>query len=80
MTDKTRTLAGFCKTRAPKTKIAPISTQENFPRKEKFVKCDWPTQIFLRKKILKLKMFLTGNGHFGLYHYTQKVNIAQRLN
>ena len=24
----------------------PISTQENFPRKEKFVKCDWPTQIF----------------------------------
>ena len=35
----------------------PISTQENFPRKEQFVKCDWPTQIFDRKKILKLKIF-----------------------
>ena len=36
-----------------------ISTQENFPRKEKFVKCDWPTQIFRRKKILKLFQLLT---------------------
>jgi hypothetical protein len=26
--------------------LRPISTQENFPRKENFVKCDWPTQIF----------------------------------
>jgi hypothetical protein len=34
-----------------------ISTQENFPRTENFVKCDWPTQIFRRKKILKLKIF-----------------------
>ena len=25
-------------------------TQENFPQKEDFVKCDWPTQIFLREK------------------------------
>jgi hypothetical protein len=22
------------------------SNQENFPQKEHFVKCDWPTQIF----------------------------------
>jgi hypothetical protein len=35
---------------------AHISTQENFPRKENFVKCDWLTQIFRRKKILKLKI------------------------
>jgi hypothetical protein len=26
-----------------------ISTQENIPQKEKFVKCDWPTQIFQHK-------------------------------
>jgi hypothetical protein len=31
--------------------------QENFPQKENFVKCDWPTEIFRRKKILKLKIF-----------------------
>jgi hypothetical protein len=31
--------------------------QENFPQKDNFVKCDWPTQIFRVKKILKLKMF-----------------------
>ena len=36
---------------------AHISTQENFSQKEKFVKSDWPTQIFRRKKILKLKIF-----------------------
>jgi hypothetical protein len=35
----------------------PISTQENVPRKEHFVKCDWSTQILRRKKILKLKIF-----------------------
>jgi hypothetical protein len=35
----------------------PISTQENFPRKENFVQFDWLTQIFRRKKILKLKNF-----------------------
>jgi hypothetical protein len=29
----------------------PISTQENFPQKENFVKFDWPTQIFRGKKI-----------------------------
>jgi hypothetical protein len=34
-----------------------ISTQENFPQKENFVKCYWPTQIFRQKKILKLKIF-----------------------
>jgi hypothetical protein len=34
-----------------------ISVQENFPQKENFVKCDWPTQIFRRKNILKLKIF-----------------------
>jgi hypothetical protein len=34
-----------------------ISTQENFPLKENFVKCDWPTQIFRRKNILKFKIF-----------------------
>ena len=34
-----------------------ISIQENFPLKENFVKCDWPTQIFRRKTILKLKIF-----------------------
>ena len=39
------------------TVLSPISTQENFPQKENFVKCDWPTQIFRRKKILKLKNF-----------------------
>jgi hypothetical protein len=33
-----------------------ISTQENFPQKENFAKCDWPTQIFRRKKILKLNI------------------------
>jgi hypothetical protein len=34
------------------TKKGPcISTQENSPQKKKFVKCDWPTQIFCRKKI-----------------------------
>jgi hypothetical protein len=27
------------------------------PQKENFVKCDWPTQIFRRKKILNLKIF-----------------------
>jgi hypothetical protein len=37
--------------------LGPISTRENFPQKENFVKCDWPTQIFCRKKILKLKIF-----------------------
>jgi hypothetical protein len=34
-----------------------VSTQENFPRKENFFKCDCPTQIFRRKQILKLKIF-----------------------
>jgi hypothetical protein len=28
----------------------PFSTQENSLQKEKFVKCDWPTQMFRRKK------------------------------
>ena len=28
-----------------------------FLQKENFVKCDWPTQIFRRKKNLKLKIF-----------------------
>ena len=40
---------------------------ENFPRKEKFVKCDWPTQIFRRKKILKLKIFSFNNDIFGKF-------------
>jgi hypothetical protein len=31
--------------------------QENSPQQEHFVKCDWPTQIFRGKKILKLKIF-----------------------
>jgi hypothetical protein len=30
--------------------ITDISTQENFPPKENFVKSDWPTQTFRRKK------------------------------
>jgi hypothetical protein len=34
----------------------PISTQVNFPQKENFVKCDWLTQIFCQKKILKLTL------------------------
>jgi hypothetical protein len=38
-------------------RLKAISTQENFPLKENFVKCDWPTQIFRRKRILKLKIF-----------------------
>jgi hypothetical protein len=38
--------------------LRPISTQENFPRKEIFVKNDWPTQIFRQKKILKLNFQL----------------------
>jgi hypothetical protein len=38
-----------------------ISNQENFPQQENFVKCDWPTQIFRRKKILKLKIFSCQN-------------------
>jgi hypothetical protein len=37
--------------------LSPISTQENFPLKDNFVKCNWPTQIFPQKKILKLKIF-----------------------
>ena len=28
-----------------------ISTQENFPQKEKFVNCDWQRQIFCCKKL-----------------------------
>jgi hypothetical protein len=39
------------------TTVRLISTQENFRQKENFVKCDLPTQIFRRKKILKLKIF-----------------------
>jgi hypothetical protein len=34
-----------------------ISTRENFPQKENFVKCDWPAQMFRLKKMLKLKIF-----------------------
>ena len=37
--------------------LRPISTQENFPQKENFVKCDWLIQNFLRKKIRNLKIF-----------------------
>ena len=37
--------------------LRPISTVGNFPQKEDFVKCDWPTQIIRRKQILRLKMF-----------------------
>jgi hypothetical protein len=47
--------------------IISISTEENFPQKENFVKCDWPTQIFRRKKILKLKIFLLSNDIFGKF-------------
>jgi hypothetical protein len=43
----------------PMSFIKAISMQENFPQKENFVKCDWPTEIFRRKKILKLKFFET---------------------
>jgi hypothetical protein len=39
------------------TTVRLISTQENFRQKENFVEWDWPTQIFRRKKILKLKIF-----------------------
>ena len=31
-----------------------LEPMSNFAQKENFVKCDWPTQIFRRKKILKL--------------------------
>jgi hypothetical protein len=31
--------------------------QENFPQKEHFVKCDWPTQIFRRKKNFEVENF-----------------------
>jgi hypothetical protein len=44
-----------------------ISTQKNFPQKENFVKCDWPTQIFRRKKILKLKFSTFNNDIFGTF-------------
>jgi hypothetical protein len=47
------------------------STQENFPRKENFFKCDCPTQIFRRKQILNIDIFgkfsVHGNhGNFSL--------------
>jgi hypothetical protein len=35
----------------PQESSRPIATQENFAQKENFVKCDWPTQIFRRKKL-----------------------------
>jgi hypothetical protein len=28
----------------------PFSLRKHFPQKESFIKCDWPTQIFRRKK------------------------------
>jgi hypothetical protein len=36
--------------------LRPISTQENFPQKQNFVKCDWPTH-FVGKKFLKKNIF-----------------------
>ena len=33
-----------------------ISTQENILWKDRFVKCQWPTQIFRQKKILKFQL------------------------
>ena len=56
----------------------PFSTKENFPWKGKFVKCDWPTQIFCWKKNFEVenlkwyfweifcpwKIFLSANGLF----------------
>ena len=56
-------MMGYCLFRL----IRRISTQENFPRKEKFVKCDWPTQIFRWKKNLKLKIFNFYNDIFGKF-------------
>ena len=52
-------ICGYKVTYSPEGSIAlrPIYTQEIFPQQENFVKCDWPTQIFRRKKILKLKIF-----------------------
>ena len=37
--------------------LRPISNQENFPQKENFVKFDWPTQIFRRKKNFEVENF-----------------------
>jgi hypothetical protein len=46
------------KFRLVENRLKAHSTQEHFPPKENFVKFDyWPTQIFRRKKILKLKIF-----------------------
>ena len=51
-----------------------VSTQENFPRKEKFVKCDWPevvenfqllTMIF-SENFLSAEIFLEWNVTGGL--------------
>jgi hypothetical protein len=41
--------------------LRPISTQENFPRKKKFVKCDWPTQIFQVENFQFLTMIFSEN-------------------
>jgi hypothetical protein len=35
----------------------PIFSQEHFPQKENFVKCDWPTHIVRRKKISTSMLF-----------------------
>jgi hypothetical protein len=56
-------------------KFSAISTKENFQRKEKFVKCDWPTQIYRRKKILKLKIF--NNDIFGKFSVRGKFSCVE---
>ena len=36
---------------------AHFHSRKKFPRTEKFVKCDWPTQIFRRKKVFEVENF-----------------------
>jgi hypothetical protein len=47
--------------------IRPISTQESFPRKKNFVKYDWSTQIFRRKKFWSWKFSTFNNDIFGKF-------------
>jgi hypothetical protein len=44
--------------------LRPISNQENFPQKENFVKFDWPTQSFCRKKFWSWKFSTFNNDIF----------------
>jgi hypothetical protein len=45
--------------------VKALSTLKNFPQKENFAKCDWPTQTFRRKKISSRKFSIFNNDIFG---------------